>query len=317
MSKGDAPMARMCLIAAALIFIMAPWASAGNFEVLGSSGLVQAPQPIHIKPGAIVKAEFKSNLTTRSDVELDANRVVPEKVAAKNEAGQVLKPAITYKDRPTRAMAPPPRPSAAQAPAVAAESRDLNSDLEADLEKDLVISPPPAKTEQPVDADTTVTKGKSTSEKAPLAATKKPAAKQKSHTSVKQSAPSVEEKFAVSSKPVHKVRPITRNSWFSAAGSYDRQGPNPATLNSDPRMLEAYTPRPLARPYPPTAVRAVPPVVGPDRIVRDGVTIKLAPAAAGPMLAQPPQEDDSVGADIFSTAAEIIGLPFAFISSFF
>ncbi|MGC8906959.1 MAG: hypothetical protein ACP5M0_05900 [Desulfomonilaceae bacterium] len=311
-------MSRMCLIAAALVLIVAPWAGAGNFEVLGASGLVQAPQPLHIKPGALVKAEFKSNLTTRSDVELDGDRVVPEKVAAKNDAGQVLKPAITYRDRPARAMAPPPQQSAPAAPAVVAESQDLNSDLESDLEKDLVISPPPAKSEQPVEADTSAaTKAKSTSEKAPLSATKKPAAKQKSHTAVKQLAPPVQEKFAVSSKPIHKVRPVTSNSWFSAAGSYNRQAPNPTTLNSDPRMLESYTPRPVARPYPPIAVRGVPPVGAPDRIVRDGVTIKLAPAAAGPAAAQPPQEEDSAGADIFSAAAEIIGLPFAFISSFF
>ncbi|MGC9031087.1 MAG: hypothetical protein ACP5LD_15645, partial [Desulfomonilaceae bacterium] len=170
----------------------------------------------------------------------------------------------------------------------------------------------------PVEADTSAaTKAKSTSEKAPLSATKKPAAKQKSHTAVKQLAPPVQEKFAVSSKPIHKVRPVTSNSWFSAAGSYNRQAPNPTTLNSDPRMLESYTPRPVARPYPPIAVRGVPPVGAPDRIVRDGVTIKLAPAAAGPAAAQPPQEEDSAGADIFSAAAEIIGLPFAFISSFF
>lgn len=310
-------MARMCLIAAALTLIVVPCAGAGNFEVLGASGLVQAPQPIHIKPGAVVKAEFKSNLTTRSDVELDAERVVPEKVAAKNDAGQILKPAITYRDRPTRAMAPPPPSNAAPSPAVVAESQDLNSDLEADLEKDLVISPPPAKTEQPLEADTTVTKGKTNSQKAPLAATKKATEKQKSHTSVKKSPPSVQEKFTISSKPIHKVRPVTSNSWFGAAGSYNRQVPNPVTLNSDPRMLESYTPRPVPRPYPPIAVRGVPPVGGPDRIVRDGVTIKLAPAAAGPTAPQPPQEDDSVGADIFSAAAEIIGLPFAFISSFF
>lgn len=312
-------MAKMCLIAAALIFIAAPWVSAGNFEVLGASGLVQAPQPIHIKPGTLVKAEFKSNLTTRSDLELDTDRVVPEKVAAKNEAGQVLKPAITYKDRSTRAMAPPPRMEPAPfPPAVVAESPDFNSDFEADLEKDLVISPPPVKSEQPAEQETTTaTKSKSTPEKSGATTARKPATKQRSHTAVKQLGPATQQKFAVSSKPIHKVRPVTSKSWFGAAGAYDRQGPTPITLNSEPRMLEAYTPRPVARPYPPTAVRAVPPLGTSDRIVRDGVTIKLAPASAGPLAAQPPQEEDSVGADIFSAAAEIIGLPFAFISSFF
>ncbi len=310
-------MARMCLIAAALIFIAVPWAGAGNFEVLGSSGLVQAPQPVYKKPGAVVKAEFRSSLTTRSDAELEPDRVVPEKVAAKNDAGQILKPAITYRDRPTRPMAPPPKANDAPHATVAAESQDLNSDLESDLEKDLVLSPPPAKTEQPIEAETTTTKGKTTSEKPSVAAVKKQVTKQKSNGNVKQMPQSAQEKFAISSKPIHKVRPVTSNSWFGAAGSYDRQGPTPVTMNSDPRMLENYTPRPVPRPYPPTAVRGVPPMAGPDRIVRDGVTIKLAPATAGPMVAQPPQEDDGFGSDLFSTAAEIIGLPFAFISSFF
>ena len=55
-----------------------------------------------------------------------------------------------------------------------------------------------------------------------------------------------------------------------------------------------------------------------DRIVRDGVTIKLAPAAAPPMDGNPyPEEESSAGSDVINAAAEILGMPFAFLSSFF
>ena len=56
-----------------------------------------------------------------------------------------------------------------------------------------------------------------------------------------------------------------------------------------------------------------------ERFVHDGVTIKLAPAAApaaGPGCG-PYCEEDYANDDILSVATEIIGLPFAFISSFF
>jgi hypothetical protein len=52
-----------------------------------------------------------------------------------------------------------------------------------------------------------------------------------------------------------------------------------------------------------------------DRVVRDGVTIKLAPAAAPADYMEYPEE--SSGSDLLSTAVEIIGFPFAFIGSLF
>ncbi len=55
-----------------------------------------------------------------------------------------------------------------------------------------------------------------------------------------------------------------------------------------------------------------------ERIVRDGVTIKLAPAAAPADGTYPEYyTEESSASDIFSAAAEIIGMPFAFIGSFF
>jgi hypothetical protein len=55
-------------------------------------------------------------------------------------------------------------------------------------------------------------------------------------------------------------------------------------------------------------------VTGRDRFVHDGVTVKLAPAAA-PSIAAAAQGDSE--SDILSTVTEIIGMPFALISSFF
>ena len=55
-----------------------------------------------------------------------------------------------------------------------------------------------------------------------------------------------------------------------------------------------------------------------ERIVRDGVTIKLAPAAAPAGAVYPDYyTDESSASDLLSAAAEIIGMPFAFIGSFF
>jgi hypothetical protein len=60
---------------------------------------------------------------------------------------------------------------------------------------------------------------------------------------------------------------------------------------------------------------ATPPTA--DRFVREGVTIKLAPAGASETPYPEEYRDDSSGSDILSAATEIIGLPFAFISSLF
>ena len=60
---------------------------------------------------------------------------------------------------------------------------------------------------------------------------------------------------------------------------------------------------------------AAPPTQYADRVVRDGVTVKLAPAAAPAEYPEYPEE--SAGSDLLSTAVEIIGMPFAFIGSLF
>ncbi len=159
-------------------------------------------------------------------------------------------------------------------------------------------------------------------------------ADKKAAPQVKKIAPPDRGTFAIGAKPIQKVKPVTQNPWNVAAGAYQHrpvyaaptermcsvqdcapqsrnsantaykpynqayEGPAPSYMNSDPRRV----------PLPPSA----------DRIVRDGVTIKLAPAAAPPMDGNAyPYDDSSSGSDIINAAAEIIGLPFAFLSSFF
>jgi hypothetical protein len=270
-----------------------------------------------------VKAEFRSTLKTTPDMELESDTVLPEKVAAKNEAGQILKPALTYRERPTRGMAPPPTHQVSGSSALVAEAQDLNSDLEADLEKDLVLSPPPAKPDPGVEPAPTTANKKASPDKGVIGLDKKLDGKKKAGATVKQTVPPIYDKLAGSTKPIRKVRPVTTsNSWFSVAGSHQKPSAiQPPSLNSDPRMLQpsegirnaargAYQ-YPMRELVPPSAAAHN------DRIVRDGVTIKLAPAAAGPSSPQPMGEEENFGSDILSTAAEIIGLPFALISSFF
>jgi len=54
---------------------------------------------------------------------------------------------------------------------------------------------------------------------------------------------------------------------------------------------------------------------GSERFVRDGVTIKLAPRAIPASYAG--EMEQSIPAEIISAATDIIGLPFALISSLF
>jgi len=314
-------MGKICLVATALLFVSASLVGAGNFEVLSESGMVRVPHALHIKPGTLVKAEFKSTLKTTPDMELESDTIVPERVAAKNDTGQILKPALTYRERPTRGMAPPPANQATDSSALVAEAQDLNSDLEADLEKDLVLSPPPSKSDSTVESPQTATGKKAMPDKGVTVLEKKTDVKKKAGTTVKQSVPPIYAKLAGSTKPIRKVRPVTSNAWFSAAGAHHRPVPiQPPSLNSDPRMVPSTEGlRSGARAYPHPVRELMPPhsASNNDRIVRDGVTIKLAPAAAGPSSSQPTGEENNFGEDLLSTAAEIIGLPFALISSFF
>lgn len=314
--KGDAVMARLFIVAAAIVVLTASWVSAGNFEMLADAALSRPPTQLHINAGDVVKAEFKSNLSKKFEIELESDTLLPEPAAAKETSRVLAKPAVAYRERSNRGMAPPPRVSPkSQRLGARAEAADEAPDLEADLEKDLVISPPPPKTDQkPAMEEKSAVEKKAVTEK------------KKAGPAVKRVAPSEFGTYAASPKPIRKVRPpVAQNPWSYPAGAYESR-PNPGqqyltdaprqAVNQNNRRVNGYPgavnpgytyadPRRMANP--PAAA---------DRFVRDGVTIKLAPAAA-PATGYDPYEEESSGSDILSSAAELIGLPFAFISSFF
>lgn len=327
--KGDAVMARFFLIASAIVVLTASWVSAGTFEMLADAGINRSPAPLQLKAGDVVKAEFKSNLNRNSEIELETDTLLPEPASAKETLRVKAKPAVAFRERSARGMAPPPRVTPkSQNLGARAEAADEAPDLESDLEKDLVITPPPAKTEQkPSKEEMSPAEGKAGVEK--KAVTEKKAAKKKVGPAVKRIAPSEFGSYAASPRPIQKVRPpVAQNPWSFPAGAYDNHRPYqvPQYLTDEPRRpvnpngrhLNGY-PGATNRGYTNTDPRrmAMPPA-SPDRYVRDGVTIKLAPAAAPATASDmPDEEESSSGADILSSAAEIIGLPFAFISSLF
>ncbi len=132
-AKGDTSMGRICTIATAILLLTASWVCAGNFEVLADAGIIKAPTPLHVA-GTLVKAEFKSNIKTTADMELETDGLFPEPVSAKESVK--AKPAIAFRER-SKGMAPPPKPSKS----MVSEARQDNLDLDEDLSQDLVISP--------------------------------------------------------------------------------------------------------------------------------------------------------------------------------
>ncbi|MBI4962975.1 MAG: hypothetical protein HY913_06855 [Desulfomonile tiedjei] len=312
-------MGKVYAITAVIVFMAASWVCAGNFEVLANAGVAGPASPQFIKPGSVVKAEFTSNLRTASDMELDADSLLPEQVSTKNAPQVKPSPAVAFKERRKGAMAPPPRLSAKPEGSYGkvAEAKDEDSvDLEADLEKDLVLTPPPAKPEGAVEIQRQPAGKKPLIEK--KATTEKKVDK-KSTPSVKRVAPPDQGQFAISQKPIQKVRPITQNQnpWSRPAGAHvNRACPVDRDCAAMPNPGVAAKYYPMTPQYMTSQPRTTinqPPAA--DRFVRDGVTVKLAPASAQPSYMDAPEESSST--DILSTAAEILGMPFAFISSFF
>lgn len=315
-------MGKICSVAVAIVLLTAPWVGAGNFELLADSGAVRAPTPLHVKPGTPVKAEFRSNLTTSSDVEIDTENLLPEKVSAKAEPSVSPRPAVAFRERGPGAMAPPPslaqRSKEKESPA---ESLDQSGDIEEDLEKDLVLSPPPPKTEE-LEKPAARPEAQPQTEKEKITPPRTVAKDQS-----KAAAPSVRKKgvreprsYVVGQKPIQKVRPLTSsNPWQHPAGSHgDRQyNFNADRMTSQPCNAYGGAYCPMTPPYMTSAPqRRVPQPPTTQRFVREGVTVKLAPASApGPY--GHPFEQGQAEDDILSAVSEIIGLPFAFISSFF
>jgi hypothetical protein len=319
-------MARFFLISAAILVLTASWVCAGNFEMLADAGIGRQATPPHLNPGDVVKAEFKTNLNRNSEIELETDTLLPEPASAKQPSRVKARPAVAFRERGTRGMAPPPRvtPRSHRMEAKA-NAADETPDLESDLEKDLVITPPPPKPEQkPSMEEMPAVEQKAGAEK--KAVTEKKAGKKKAGPAVKRIAPRQFGNYAASPKPIRKVHPpVAQNPWSYPAGAYDRRPfPSPQYLTDEPRRPGNRNGRyanEYSRAMNPGYANVDPRMAAMSpaqrgRIVRDGVTIKLAPAAAPPYPPDMPEED-SAGSDLLSSAAEIIGLPFAFISSFF
>ena len=321
LSKGDAVMARILFISAAIVVLTASWVCAGNFEALAKAGIDRPPTPLHIGFGKVVKTEFKADLNKNPGMELESDALFPEPASAREGARLKLQPAVAFRRRSGHhGMAPASKLSPkSDRLAAKAEANDENTDMDSDLEKDLVISPPPPKTQAAPG-----TEEKPAVEKKAGAENK--ATKKRSKPTVKRMAPSRHGYYTASGKPIYKVHPtISQNPWSYPAGSYqNRTYSGPQYMTSEPRGAVNYGNRPSygyaqRRPVYNIDPRRAAMEPGADgRIVRDGVTIKLAPAAApGPPQPYPPAEDESSDSDLLSSATEIIGLPFAFISSFF
>jgi hypothetical protein len=338
--KGDTRMGRILLVAAAIAALTASGVNAGNFDVLADAGVVKPSAALHIKPGTVVKAEYRAGLKTTSDMDVQSDNLLPEPTSASSSSRFRAKPAIAVRERPSR-MAPPPS-MARRSEATTNMAANDNSDLDNDLEKGLVIPPPPQKSQEQAD-----TEKQSAPENKP-AVEKKPAAEKaavpvkkvgrkkyrRRMPTVRRYAPSRREVFARGVRRIHKVKPVSQNPWFNPAGNYAASHYNPNGYYESAQTgapIQRRVPIPDYRPmdqyqanqpaYMPSAPREIPGRSRESRrVVCDGVTVKLAPAAApaGPPETYPPNaQDDSSGSDLLSAATEIIGMPFAFISSFF
>jgi len=310
-------MGKVYAITAAIVLATASWVCAGAFEMLADAGAVRSPAQQFIKPGTVVKADFTSDLKAISD--LDADSLLPEQVSPKIAPRVKPSPAVAFKERRKAGMAPPPRltPKPEAAYGKRAEAKDEDSiDLEADLEKDLVIQPPPAKPEESIELQTKPAGKKPAVErKAPI----EKKAEKKAGPAVKSVGPPANANAQYAQRPIQKVRPVTQSGWSVPAGAHVPRAcpvgsacPTGAPIPQVNQKYQAMTPQYMQSQ--PRTVMNQPPA--PQRFVRDGVTVKLAPAAAQPSYMEAPEED-AANSDILSTAAEIIGIPFAFISSFF
>jgi hypothetical protein len=277
----------------ALALLVAPWAYAGNLSVMSDAQDTRQRVRSFIPPGAIVKAEFKSNHDSDPDMVAESDSLLPDPDMA--DAPAVRERTARPPQKESSAMAPPPsiKPAAERRDSSPQRMTASADEYEDELAKDLVLPPPPPKIEDDPGRDLqtlTESTGK------PM----KPAQRKKMGPA---RAPSTDRDiYQASRAQVRKVRPVTRNNWATPAGSHQR--PVRHFANNPPRVGHGQ----VSQPAP-----------GPDdseRFVRNGVTIKLAPRTA-PAGYSPNEYGPSASEEIVSAASEIIGLPFAFISSLF
>ena len=137
-------------IAAAIYIAAASCAWAGTFDGLAAAASAKPPTPLFMQPGTIVKTEFKANIRPDSDADMEADFASVAQAGAKNRNQAQPKPAVAYRERRSGTMAPAPtvKQSDRSANGRVAAADENDSELEADLEKDLVLTPPPPKTEE-------------------------------------------------------------------------------------------------------------------------------------------------------------------------
>jgi hypothetical protein len=292
-------MGRICYITAAILLLTVSWIWAGTFDDLAAASAARTTPPVFAAAGMVVKTEFKSGAQDDSEMQTESDTLLPEPASAVGAPQAIPQPAAAYKKRSNRGMSPPPKRQSAsslRSDAVAQKKEDPSS-LDLDLEKDLVISPPPARTDETLeesDQPGIETRGAPGKE----AVQGKTVDKKKSRIEIRRVSPPAPEQHAA--KAIRKVRPLTQDPWSIPAGSHGNR--------SYPTVTEPLAPESYGRMAPPAM---------PRRYVRDGVTIKLAPTDA-PAARYPEYDPEREGeSDILSTATEIIGMPFAFISSLF
>jgi len=292
-------MGRICSITAAMVLLTVPWVSAGTFDVLSQGAAVASPAPLLATPGKVVKAEYTSDFPGTPRMRTESDIFIPEQASPPPNPQVAPTPVQAFQGQAVRAMAPPPKSGRDRRTGrtQTAQKKEAVDPLELDLERDLVISPPPSAAEEqaPAAAAPAVeTKGVKAQEKA----VKKKADRKKAPVELTPGPPPVAEQYAASPKAIQKVRPLTRNPWSLPAGSH-----HPA---SQP---------PHGYACPPDSTRAGAPAAMPRRYVREGVTVTLAPRLDQALT--PENAYDQDGPDVLSAAAELLAMPFAFISSLF
>lgn len=323
-------MVRICCITAAVMLLAASWASAGTFQVLADAGGLTGP--FFSKPVPILKTAFKPGAKKQSEIELESDIFPDQDNSELTAPVAIARPAAASKKKKVPgAMAPPPVKSSRKAAqsVKSAAAKERAEDLDLDLAKDLVLPPPPPATEK---------KAVEKMEPAPEPASK-PIAVKPAPPGVEEVRPQVTTKKAPPERPdlhasvsgtIRKVRPITGNGWNQPAGTYipsvnpwnnpagayvpsqmGYQGPQQTAVSAN-SQANPYSNR-FANPYEeapqPQQIRSY---------VRDGVTVRLVPRPGAVTQQFPQREDDqSTGSEVLNTAADILGMPFAFISSFF
>lgn len=325
-------MGKIMTTAAAIVVLTASWVCAGSFQGLADAAAMKPLTSPHLQAGTLTKVDFKSNMKTHSDMELESDIPVAEPVAA--SGGPNMRPAVAYRERGAGAMSPPPRAAGDVDTRVGtvAESRDDTSDLDMDLSKDLVVKPTPKAEEAPPSEPKPAVEKKPVEQKTGISGVS--VEKKRPASQARKPVPSEKTQFlSKSGKPIRKVHTLSQNHWNVPAGSRDARYGSPATARiSQPARVRhsrtaahrenrhqvMYQAHAMPEEYmtaEPRRTIATPPLA--ERFVRDGVTIKLAPNAAADSPYPDAYGDDSNSSDILSAATEIIGLPFAFISSLF